>query len=164
MDVCAIRAAAAALLTAGGVPAVEAWPAGDRPELREVTAAVTFRRWESGPGGFCHYLGERQDPETGAWREVYGRRATVALGLDLYAPPHLGEGGCRAAFDRLCAALSAGEIPGLRLQEFSCGEVTFEEDSGLFRCPVEAVYSLFLQTAAEEGGDFLSFEVKGLRQ
>lgn len=75
-----------------GVQAFAAWPAGERPVQEGALVVVSLRGCQAGPAGFQHYLGERYDERTGLWQELYGRKAALTFGLDLYAPR--GQGGC----------------------------------------------------------------------
>ena len=83
-------------------------------------------RW--GPAGFQDYLGERYDPEAGRWEELYGRRAKLTFGLDLYAPERAqGDQALQTAFDALAGALHREGPPGMRLLELSCGETEYDQ-------------------------------------
>ena len=82
----ALRTYMTALLREQGVEAMEAWPMEERPRLTGAVAAVSIRSCRAEPGAFWEYLGEELDPDTGTWRERYGRRLEVVFGLDLYAP------------------------------------------------------------------------------
>ena len=126
-------------------------------------AAVSLRACESGPGGFQDYLGERYDAPTATWRELYGKKLRVTVGLDLYAPAEGGEAACQRAFDRMAAAFHSGGPPGLKVRSLSRGEGRFDEGQGLFCCPVEAVCEAWLYAETDGSGAFLRFEVKGER-
>lgn len=154
-----IRECMTALLRSRGVAAITAWPSGERKRLTGTVAAVSLKSCSAGPAGFRDYLGERLDPVSGKWQELYGRRVKVVFGLDLFAPQSLGEAGCQTAFDQVAEALQEGDT--VRTQSLSRGEVTFERDTGLFRCPVEAACEAWLYAVADEGGAFLDFKVKG---
>ena len=156
-----IREAMTAYLKKEGVDALTAWPDQDRGELAGPVAAVSLRSCQGGPGGFQDYLGERYDPERGAWQELYGKRIRAVFGLDLYAPRTGGAQGLQAAFDTLSGALSAGGPEGLRVKEWSRGESGYDQALGLFHCRAEAVCDAYLYAVAEEGGTFLDFIVKG---
>lgn len=158
-----IREHMARVLEEAGVRVMTAWPAEGRKRLRAPVAVVSVRGCESGPGGFQDYLGERYDRETGTWQELYGRRVSITFGLDLYAPGAEGAGGCQAAFDALASALSNCGRAGLRVKALSRGEVGFDQESGLFRCPVTAVCEAYLYAVTDGAGAFLEFEVKGER-
>ena len=63
-----------------------AWTGRERERLTRPTAVVSVRKCQVGPAGFQDYLGEQFDKDSGQWRELYGRKAELTLGLDLYAP------------------------------------------------------------------------------
>lgn len=156
-----IRDQMARYLNQQGVPALAAWPARERPALREPAAAVSLRRCQSGPSGFQDYLGERFNRDSGRWEELYGKRVEVRFGLDLYADPRAGAQALQAAFDRLLRALQQGGPPGLQILEISGGETAFDSAQGLLCRPVEAVCRACLYASAEPGGEFLDFEIRG---
>ena len=76
-----------------GVNAVTAWPVTQRKPLEQPVAAVSLRGVQAQPAGFQHYLGLRYDQEADRWEELYGRKARLTFGLDLYARPESGEAG-----------------------------------------------------------------------
>ena len=158
-----IRERMADYLNGNGVPAITAWPERPRAAARGAVAAVSLRSCEGESGGFRDYLGERWNETSGQWEELYGKRVTVTFGLDLWAGTgeQGGEEQIRRAFDRLAGALQSGGPDGLRIERLACGETDYDRTAGRWRCPVEAVCSAYLYAAAEEGGAFLDFWVKG---
>lgn len=157
----ALRTYMADLLRTKGVEAMEAWPREGRPRLTDVVAAVSIRSCKAEPGAFWEYLGEELDPDTGTWRERYGRRLEVVFGLDLYAPGEGGGGVCQEGFEALAGALNAGGSGGLRVRSLSRGEVSYDQDLDVLKCPVEALCQAYLYAAAQESGSFTDFVVKG---
>lgn len=157
----ALRGCMADLLRAHGLAAVEAWPGRDRQRLTGVVAAVSIRSCTAEPGAFWEYLGEELDADAGVWRERYGRRLEVVFGLDLYAPGEAGGGACQTGFDALAQALHTGTGGGLRLIALSRGEVSYDQELDVLRCPAEARCRAYLYASAEEGGAFTDFVVKG---
>ena len=81
---------------------------------------VSLRGCQAGPAGFQHYLGERYDERTGLWQELYGRKAALTFGLDLYAPRGQGDVGIQTAFDQVVQAFAQGAPQGLAVQEVAC--------------------------------------------
>lgn len=144
-----------------GMEAVTAWPETARTPLSGPVAAVSLRACEGGPAGFQDYLGERYDTDAGRWVELYGKRVKLTFGLDLYAGRRDGAAGLRQAFDRLADALRGGGPAGLRMLELTGGEVEYDQDMGLYRCPAQALCDAYLYAVAEEGGTFLDFEIRG---
>lgn len=148
-------------LNQAGVPAVTAWSGENKARRDAPVAAVSLRGCRGGPGGFQDYLGERYNSDTGRWEELYGKRATLTFGLDLYAGGREGAAQCQSAFDALAQALSDAPPAGLRLESLSRGETVYDEQLGLFRCAVEAVCGAYLYAVADEDGVFADFEVRG---
>lgn len=156
-----LREDVAEYLRNAGIDAVTAWDVGDRVRRKKPVAVVSLREVQGGPAGLADYLGEWLDPETEKWEELYGKRAKLVLGLDLYAPESAGEAGCAAAFAKLSEALTGGRPTGLAVEELSCGETAFVKEQGLFRCPVQMTCRVFLYAKLTENGVFTDFEVRG---
>ena len=156
-----VRERMAEYLNARGVPARTAWPKSGREELEAPVAVVSLRGCKAGPAGFQDYLGERYDQETGRWEELYGRKAELTLGLDLYQCRDGDGEDLQTAFDALAQALLQGGPEGLALVEFSCGETEYDAASRLLRRPVQAVCLAYLCAAAQEGDLFTDFELRG---
>ena len=126
-------------------------------------AAVALRAIQAEASGFQCYLGERFNRESGQWEELYGKKARLTLGLDLYALPQAGEGALQSALDDLALACTTGGPGGLSFLEFSSGETVYDGAERLLRKPAQAVYAVYLYAAAEPGGAFLDFEIRGER-
>lgn len=156
-----VREEVAAFLRSAGVDAVTAWNDEDRVRRKAPVVAVSLRGVRGGPAGLADYLGEWLDPETGTWEELYGKRAQLTLGLDIYAPESSGEAGCAAAFAKLSEALAGGRPAELKLEELSCGETGFDRAAGLFRCPAQMTCRVFLYARKTGDGAFTDFEVRG---
>lgn len=159
-----IRERMAEYLNKNGVQAVTAWPREERLERADAVAAVSLRGCQAGPSGFQDYLGQRYNQEAERWEELYGRRAALTFGLDLYAPVQGGGEALQRAFDRLSAALAAGGPAGLEVQEFSCGETGYDQSGRLLKRPVQACCAAYLYAVTEPGGLFLDFEIRGERE
>ena len=159
-----LRQALVRYLNACGVSAIAAWESGKKVRRDEAVITVSLRGCEGGPAGFQDYLGEFWNEEKGCWVERYGRKAELSFGLDLWGPRSSGESACTELFSKLAQVLTVGSPEGLVLREISCGETVFDEDEGLFHCPVKAVGTVFLETSLDESGVFTDFTVKGTRQ
>lgn len=151
-------------LRAQGLTAVTAWGQEGRKERAGAVVCVSLRGCRTGPSGFRDYLGERYDPVTGRWEELYGKRAKLIFGLDLYADAQAGEGAIQTAFDRMTDALSAGGPEELTVEEISCGETQYDREGRTLKRTVEAVCGAYLYAVAEPGGTFLDFEIRGGRR
>ena len=157
----AIRERMADYLTARGVRAVTAWPGEARPEQLEPAVVVSLRGCRVGPAGFQDYLGERYDEQTGLWEELYGRKAKLTFGLDLYAPAREDGMELQTAFDTLAAALMEDGPRGLEVLEFSCGETEYDSQARLLKRPAQAVCQTWLYSTPQSGELFLDFELRG---
>lgn len=149
-------------LKEAGVRGVTAWSGEDRKRHKEAVVAVGLRSCRGEPSGFRDYLGERYNDQAGRWEELYGRRARLAFGLDIYGYGKEGAARCQTVFDRIADALQNAGPMGLTLGELSHGEIRYDEALGLFHCPAEAVCDAYLYAVADEGGTFVDFEVKGV--
>lgn len=158
-----VREALADYLAGRGIHAVTAWPEERRKRHGDPVVAVSLEEVHSGSSGFQNYLGERYNPETRRWEELYGKKLDLTFGLHIYGGREQGAAGCGSCFDALAGALSAGGPEGLRLGSLSCGETSFDQDTGMFLCPAKLNASAWLYAAAEEdGGALLDFEVRGV--
>jgi len=101
-----LRQSAVELLRACGVEAVTAMEADRRKSWDRPVAAVSLNRVVCAPGGFQHYLGLRDNGQTGVPDELYGRAVELTLGLDLYAPRQCGESACQQAVGLMAEALA----------------------------------------------------------
>ncbi len=155
-----IRERMAEHLRAHGLDAAAAYPAAGRKRREGAAAAVSLRGYEGGPAGFQDYLGERFNETTGKWEELYGKKLKLTFGLDLYAPAE-GTQALEAAGDALAAALRNGGPAGLKPVELTLGETEWDSASGFLKRPAEAVCEAYLYAVADEGGQFLDFEVRG---
>ena len=149
-------------LNGKGVRAITAWPDAPRAEGEEPVVVVSLRGCRVGPAGFQNYLGERFDEASGRWEERYGKRAELTFGLDIYAPEQGGGEGVQKAFDALAGALLLGGPDGMDLREFSCGATVWDAQRRRLRRPVEAVCAAWLCAAADAGGGFVDFELRGV--
>ncbi len=159
-----IRTCMTGCLTQEGIQAVTAWDRGDRVRRQGPVVAVTLRSCREEPGGFRDYLGERYNREKDRWEELYGKKAQVVFGLEIYAPGRDGAADCQIVFDQISTALQQTAPTGLTLAELSRGETRYERETGLFHCPAQAVCDTYLYAVADEGGTFVDFEVRGERK
>ena len=159
----AIRETLTDCLSQAGVPAVTAWSGQTKSCPEEAVVAVCLRGCEGRPGGFQDYLGERYDSDKDRWEELYGRKAKLTFGLDIYASGQEGGALCQSTFDRIADALQDTAPLGLHLERLSREETVYDRELGLFRCPVQAVCNAYLYAVADEEGVFVDFEVRGGR-
>lgn len=148
-------------LTEQGVNAIAAWPEGARKELDGPVVVVSLRECQAGPAGFQNYLGERYNQETGLWEELYGRKARLTFGLDLYAPARSDGADIQRAFDTLVTALTGDGPVGLAVREVSCEETEYDPSARLQVRSARAVCDAYLYAVAQPGEIFLDFELRG---
>lgn len=157
----ALGEALAQYLRERGVEARTAWEGGARPALDKPAAVVSLRGCRVSPGGFQDYLGERYREDTGLWEEMYGRQASVTFGLDLYAPQGAEDGAVQQVLDDLTDALLTGGPEGLAVEELTWGELAYDGQARLLKRTGQAVCLAWLQAAAQPGGLFTDFELRG---
>ena len=148
-------------LTARGAAAMTAWTGRERERLTRPTAVVSVRKCQVGPAGFQDYLGERFDRDSGQWTELYGRKAELTLGLDLYAPEETAGAAMETALFRLARALVRGGPEGVSIREFSCGETEHDSKARLLRRSVRAVCVVCLTGEEEPAAAFSEIAVRG---
>lgn len=159
----ALREGVAEQLRQAGVNAVTAMESRLAPRWREAVAAVSVSRVVCAPGGFKDYLGTRRDPD-GVERELYGREVELTLGLDIFSPRDGGEGACQEAAEIAAETLICRGAGGLAALELQAGQVEFLEDLGMYRQKTSCRCRAWLVAAADSGGEFVDFEVKGRLQ
>ena len=156
-----VRERMAEHLNANGIEAITAWESASRIKRDDPVVVVSLRGCTVESGGFQDYLGERQNSETGKWEELYGRKAKVVLGFDVYAPASVGDSGIQSVFDRLTQCLSVNPPSGVVFESISCGETEYEQDGRVLKRKIEASCRVYLYAVTEVGGTFLNFEMKG---
>lgn len=156
-----IREAVTTFLSERNINAMAAWPAATRERLTEPVAVVSVKQCRNENAGFRNYLGRRFNEESNGWEELYGRKLLLTLGIDIYTPAALGGGACQSMFATLTEAFQE-EPAGIKISGFSRGETAFQEGVGLFYCPTELECLAYLYVVADEEGEFLDFEVKGV--
>ena len=156
-----IPAAVAAFLTERGVPARMGWSGTERVSPGGPLVLVTLRGYETAPGGFSHYLGERYREDTAAWEECYGRRVRVELGMDLVAPEECGQEELNRLVEQLAGALAVEAPEGLKIDTLTCGAPAWDEKQRCLRQPVSAVCTAWLMALSREEEVFLDFELRG---
>lgn len=159
-----LREGVAEFLRKEGIDAVTAWDGDERIRRRAAVVAVSLRGVQSGPAGLQNYLGERFNRQTGRWEELYGKRAELTLGLDIYGPEALGEGGCTALFAKLSEVLADGRPEGLNVRELTCAQTQYLAEQRRFCCPVQAKCGVYLCASIDEKGEFTDFTVMRIEQ
>ena len=156
-----LREKLAEYLRERGVDARAAWPPGDRERVTGPVVPVSLRGCRTERAGFQDYLGERFNEETGLWEEVYGKKAEITFGLDIYAPAEADGAELQAAFEALAAALAAGGPEGFSVGELSCGETAYDRESRLLRRPVQLKSLVWVYATGRDGGLFTDFIIRG---
>lgn len=157
----ALREGVAEQLRQAGVNAVTAMEGQRAARWREPVAAVSLSKVVCAPGGFKDYLGVHLDQAGGKEQELYGREVELTLALDLFAPRDGGGSACQQAAEKAMEALVCQGAAGLTALELRAGQVEFLEKEGLYRLPVSCRCKAWLVAAADSGGAFVDFEVKG---
>lgn len=156
-----IPAAVTEFLTGRGVPARMGWSGEARGAVAAPLVLVTLRSYETLPGGFSHYLGERYNEDTAAWEECYGRKVAVELGLDLVAPEKCGQEQLGRLMEQLAGALAVEAPEGLQMEGITCGEPGWDEKQRCLRQQVTAKCTAWLLAVRREETAFLDFELRG---
>lgn len=154
-----IRDAVTTALRTAGMEVLTAYPDQAARRYGCPVAAVAVETAESRTMGFCNYMGEVGDPETGRVRELYGRQLDAVISVEIRGERAAEcEEGCETAAETLLGGLPAGIRPG----ELSWEALTWERETGSFlrrgRLRCRALF-----TAQTEGDEtmFLDFRLKG---
>ena len=142
-----------------GLCAMAPYPAREAGRYDRPTASVAVETAESRTMGFCNYLGQESDPETGAVHELYGKQLEAVIAVEVRGErAALCEKGCESAAEALLEDLPSG----IRPVELSWESLAWERETGCFlrrghlRCQ-----ALFLARAQGEEAMFLDFRLKG---
>lgn len=157
-----LRRGVAEQLRACGLNAVAAMEPDRAARWQEPVVAVSLSRVKCAAGGFQDYLGVRT--EGGTARELYGREVELTLALDIYAPRQGGESACQQTLAAMTENLICRGAAGLDPLEIQAGQTEFLKDAGLYRQTVSCRCRAWLVAAADEGGSFVDFEVKGRKR
>ena len=155
-----VRRAVIDALNAGGVTAMEAFPADRAKRWPGAVAAVAVGAAEGKMLGFCNYLGEMYDQEAGTVRELYGKQLEGGITVELRAERAADcEKGCEAAAEVLLGGLPSGIRPG----ELSWEALCWEKETGMFlRRGKLQCRAVFVAQGHEDGEMFLDFILKGV--
>lgn len=155
-----IRDAVIRSLQDGGLRAMASFPAERMKAYDGVVAAVDVGAVESGAMGFCSYLGEVCDPDTGAVRELYGKALDAEILVDIRAEQAaLCQSGCETAADVLLGGLPSG----IRCGEQAWEGLKWEKETGMFlRRGKLDCRAVFVAAGSEDAGTFLDFQLKGV--
>ena len=154
-----IRDTVIAALKAAGLPALAAYP--DQKAVRQncPTVTVAVEAAESRTVGFCSYLGQERDPETGSIRELYGKQLEAVIAVEIRGErAAVCERGCEQAAEVLLSGLPTGVRPG----ELSWEALAWERETRSFlRRGHLQCRALFLAKTEDEETVFLDFKLKG---
>ena len=157
-----IRTAVQQALQNAGVTALAAFPAERAKAYSGPVAAVSVGAAEGKVLGFCNYLGEERDEQSGVIRERYGKLLEAEICVNIRGESAaVCDSGCETASGVLLGGLPEGIRPG----ELSWEALCWERETGLFlrrgRLRCQAVFQALAQ---EEGAAFLDFILKGVLQ
>ncbi len=153
-----VKAAIVDALENAGLTAMSAY---SEEQLKKYTTAVTavgLREMKVTESGAMEYLGEKYDAVQDAMLEVYGKKLTLSLSLDVYAPRTLGAEGCEEAAEEITQVMMSALPSGLRVKELA-----WEKTYGMFHLSAQAAYeAYFVAETEEETAVFTDFILKGV--
>ena len=155
-----IRDAVIRALRQDGLTAMEAFPPERIRAYEACAVAVDVGTAESGVLGFCNYLGELYDSETGTVHEIYGKQLGAEILVDVRARR---AEGCRLGCQQAAEVLLNKLPSGIRTEELAWEELRWEKETEMFvrrgRLRCQAV---FVAQSDEDGETFLDFQLKGV--
>ena len=158
-----VKAAVVDALESAGLTAMSAY---SEEQLKKYTTAVTavgLREMRLTESGVMEYLGEKYDAVRDATLEVYGKKMTLALSLDVYAPRTLGAEGCEEAAEKITQVMMSALPSGLRVKELRWENTEWDKTYGMFRLSAQAAYeAYFVAETAEETAVFTDFILRGV--
>lgn len=157
-----VVSAVAQAITRAGCEALERYGTERLTARERALCAVGTRQVTVEQAGLPEYLGQRIDEKTQETREVFGRRMTLALSLEVYTPRTLLAGGCAEATENVTQAMLTALPEGLKLRELRWNETEWDSASGMFRCNGEARYEAYFICEQEEDETvFTDFVLRG---
>lgn len=154
-----IRQAVTKALQTGGITAVPAY-AGQAKHWETPVIAVSVAEASEKTVGFCNYLGESEDPETGEVRERYGKQLSVVVSLMGYAPD---PADCEAVMETAAEILLRRLPSGLRPGTFQWKPVKWTPKNRLFcRASQLECRAIFTAETTQEEPTFTDFKLKGV--
>lgn len=157
-----VRQAVIQALNQAGLSALEAFPPERARAYDGPVAAVAVGAAEGKVLGFCNYLGERYDEQTGTVRELYGKQLEGEITVELRADR---AAACESGVETAAEVLLGGLPSGIRPGELRWEALTWEKTTGMFlrrgslRCQ-----AIFAAESREDGVRFLDFVLKGVLQ
>lgn len=156
----AVVSAVLGALCGSGLAAERSFPAAYADGISDYLICVSAKSAEAMSGGFASYLGVKKRGDGGE-SEVYGMRCDFDLALDIYARPEGGSAECTRLFDSAVSAVG-GLGSGLKVKTLSCGQTSFDRDTGFLKCPCDLGGTAFLICETQgETGVFTDFVLKG---
>ena len=147
-------------LREAGLTAFAAWPPERMRDYGGAVAAVDVGTAESGPMGFCNYLGQTYDQTLGTVREVYGKQLEAEILVDLRAQR---AADCEAACAQAADVLLGGLAEGIRCGELAWEGLRWDKAAGMFRRRGRLqCRAVFVAEAGEDDETFLDFRLKGV--
>lgn len=141
-----------------GIPAVRKFP-GCVLDRSSAAVAVSLKSGSVTASGCGNYLGICD--YGGSLQELYGRRAELKIGLEIYTPAadSHAEPECTSLLGDICACV--GNIEGVKLRGFENSEPRYDPETEMFCC--ESVLSLrvYLVKSADNSGSFTDFVLRG---
>ena len=155
-----VRDAVADALGRAGLAAFPAFPPERAGVYAGAAAAVSVETAAGTALGFCNYLGEADDPETGTVRELYGKQLEAVIAVDVRGVrAAVCEQGCETAAEVLLGGLPGG----IRSGELRWEALAWERETGMFlRRGRLQCRALFVARGGEDGAEFLEFRLKGV--
>ena len=151
------------VISDGGMKVFREFPRRFADRDGEATVVLGIRSSKAFSGGLGDYLGLKEKAN-GEVVEVYGKRLEMELSFEILASLDIEDGAavCVKCADALRVIL--GDVPqGLKVLEFSLGEVSVVKELSAFRCEC-LVKCLAFVVAEDDGqqGEFLDFILKGV--
>ena len=158
-----VKTAVVDALEGAGLTAMGAY---GEEQLKKYTTAVTavgLHGMQVTESGAMEYLGEKYDAMRCAMLEVYGKKLTPSLSLDVYAPRTLGAEGCEEAAEEITQVMMSALPSGLRVRELTWGKTEWDKTYGMFHLSAQAAYeAYFVAETEEETAVFTDFILRGV--
>lgn len=137
-------------------------PGGKKYRFTTPVVSVGLAGSSGMSAGFLGYIGTEYDADTDTYSEIYGKRLELKLSLDIRTPAgDLGGDECIAVFSQIVNLLEdLGS--GIKVREYSCGDVSYDKNLDMYCCRAEVSCTAFLYAKkSDDSTEFTDFTLKG---
>ena len=160
-----VKMALTEVLDGAGLAVMSAYSEERLKKYSTAVTAIGLHEMNVTESGAMEYLGERYDAVHDTTPEVYGKKLTLVLSLDVYAPRTLGAGEFEDTAEKITQTMLSALPSGLRVRKMEWGQTAWDKTYGMFRLSATAEYDAYFTAEVEENtAVFTDFILRGVVQ